>query len=238
MSKPTIVLVHGAFGDASGWRGVFDVLDGGEYDLFAAALPLRGVASDVAYLGAVIDELDGPVVLVGHSYAGMVITDAGVSDKVAALVYVSAFMPDAGESITDLQTRFPSLIMGNFLQQRQLPDGSVELSVEPGRFPSIFCADVPDDVAAFMAHAQRPLAASVFDERAVAAAWRTKPSWAVFGTGDHPIAVELQRFTYDRAGATVTEIEGASHFSMVSNPELVAGVIRNAVMASAEHATA
>jgi pimeloyl-ACP methyl ester carboxylesterase len=238
MSKPTIVLVHGAFGDASGWRGVFDVLDGGEYDLFAAALPLRGVASDVAYLGAVIDELDGPVVLVGHSYAGMVITDAGVSDKVAALVYVSAFMPDAGESITDLQTRFPSLIMGNFLQQRQLPDGSVELSVDPDRFQSIFCADVPDDVAAFMAHAQRPLAATVFDERAVASAWRTKPSWAVFGTGDHPIAVELQRFTYDRAGATVTEIDGASHFSMVSNPEIVAGVIRNAVMASVENAVA
>ena len=109
MSRPTIVLVHGAFGDASSWRGVFDLLDGGEYDVLAAALALRGVASDAAYLGAVIDQLDGDVVLVGHSYAGMVITDAGVSDKVAALVYVDAFMPDAGESITDLQTRFPSL---------------------------------------------------------------------------------------------------------------------------------
>ncbi|MDX6567244.1 MAG: hypothetical protein QOE10_2906, partial [Gaiellales bacterium] len=226
MSRPTIVLVHGAFGDASSWRGVFDLLDGGEYALRAAALPLRGVASDVAYLGAVIDQLDGPVVLVGHSYAGCVITDAGVSDRVTALVYDNAFMPDAGESITDLQTRFPSLIMGNFLQSRQLPDGSVELSVEPERFQSIFCADVPDDVAAFMAHAQRPLAARVFDERAVAAAWRTRPSWAVFGTGDHPIAVELQRFTYGRAGSTLTEIEGASHFSMVSHPEIVAGVIR------------
>jgi pimeloyl-ACP methyl ester carboxylesterase len=238
MSKPTIVLVHGAFGDASSWRGVFDLLDGGEYSLLAAALPLRGVASDVAYLEAVIDQLDGPVVLVGHSYAGCVITDAGVSDKVAALVYVNAFMPDAGESITDLQTRFPSLIMGDFLQPRPLPDGSVELSVEPDRFQNIFCADVPDDVAAFMAHSQRPLAATVFDERAVAAAWRTKPSWAVFGTGDHPIAVELQRFTYGRAGATVTEIEGASHFSMVSNPEIVAGVIRAAVMSSAANLVA
>jgi len=231
MSKPTIVLVHGAFSDASSWRGVFDLLDGGDYTLLAAALPLRGVASDVAYLGAVIEQLDGPIVLVGHSYAGCVITDAGVSEKVAALVYVNAFMPDAGESITDLQTRFPSLIMGNFLQPRQLPDGSVELSVEPDRFQNIFCADVPDDVAAFMAHAQRPLAEAVFDERAVASAWRTKPSWAVFGTGDHPIAVELQRFTYGRSGATVTEIEGASHFSMVSNPEIVAGVIRDAAVA-------
>ena len=213
MSKPTIVLVHGAFGDASSWRGVFDLLDGGEYTLLAAALPLRGVASDVAYLEAVIDQLDGPVVLVGHSYAGCVITVAGVSDKVAALVYVDAFMPDAGESITDLQTRFPSLVMGDFLQPRPLPDGSVELSVDPDRFQNVFCADVPDDVAAFMAHAQRPLVATAFEEPAAAAAWRTKPSWSVFGTGDHPIATELHRFSYARAGSTVTEIEGASHFA-------------------------
>src|SRR6266576_2203048 len=149
MSKPTIVLVHGAFGDASSWRGVFDLLDGDEYSLLAAALPLRGVASDVANLEAVIDQLDGPVILVGHSYAGCVITVAGVSDKVAALVYVGAFVPDIGESIADLQARFPSLAMGNFLQPRPLPDGSVELSVDPDLFQNIFCADVLDDVAAF-----------------------------------------------------------------------------------------
>ena len=234
MSKPTIVLVHGAFGDASSWRGVFDLLDG-EYAVLAAALPLRGVASDAAYLEAVIDQLEGPVVLVGHSYAGCVITNAGVSDKVAALVYVDAFMPDEGESITDLQTRFPSLVMGNFLESRPLHDGSVELSVDPDRFQSIFCADVPDDVAAFMAHAQRPLAAAVFEEPAVAAAWRTTPSWAVFGTGDHPIALELHRFSCGRAGSTVTEIEGASHFAMVSKPDVVAGVIRDAVTSSLAH---
>ena len=239
MSKPTIVLVHGAFGDASSWRGVFDLLDGGEYTLLAAALPLRGVASDVAYLEAVIDQLDGPVVLVGHSYAGCVITVAGVSDKVAALVYVDAFMPDAGESITDLQTRFPSLVMGNFLQPRPLPDGSVELSVDPDRFQNVFCADVPDDVAAFMAHAQRPLAATVFEEPAAAAAWRTKPSWSVFGTGDHPIAQwSCTASRTARAGSTVTEIEGASHFAMVSKPEVVAGVIRDAVTSSAANLVA
>jgi pimeloyl-ACP methyl ester carboxylesterase len=229
MTKPTIVLVHGAFGDASSWRGVFDLLDGGEYTLLAAALPLRGLAADVAYLEAVIEQLDGPVILVGHSYAGCVTTVAGVSDKVAALVYVGAFVPDAGESITDLQARFPSLAMGNFLQPRSLPDGSVELSVDPDRFQDIFCADVPDEVAAFMAHAQRPLVASAFEESAVAAAWRTKPSWGVFGTGDQPIAPQLHRFSLDRAGSTVTEVEGASHFAMVSKPEIVAGVIRDAV---------
>jgi pimeloyl-ACP methyl ester carboxylesterase len=233
MSKPTILLVHGAFGDASSWRGVFDLLNGGDYTLLAAALPLRGVASDAAYLEAVIDQLDGPVVLVGHSYAGCVITVAGVSDKVAALVYVDAFMPDAGESITDLQTRFPSLVMGNFLQPRTLPGGSVELSVDPDRFQDVFCADVPDDVARFMAHAQRPLAVTVFDEPAAASAWRTKPTWSVWGTGDHPIATELHRFSNARAGSTVTEIEGASHFAQVSKPEIVAGVIRDAVTSSA-----
>jgi pimeloyl-ACP methyl ester carboxylesterase len=233
MSKPAIVLVHGAFGDASSWRYVFDLLDGGEYSLLAAALPLRGVASDVAYLEAVIDQLEGPVVLVGHSYAGCVTTVAGVSDRVAALVYVNAFIPDAGESITDLQARFPSLAMGNFLQPRPLPDGSVELAVDPDRFHDIFCADVPDDVGAFMAHAQRPLVVTAFEEPATVAAWHTKPSWGVFGTGDRPIAPELHRFSLDRAGSAVTEVEGASHFAMVSKPEVVAGVIRDAVTSSA-----
>jgi pimeloyl-ACP methyl ester carboxylesterase len=238
MNKPTIVLVHGAFADASSWRSVFDLLEGDEYSLLAPALPLRGLAADAAYLEAVVDQLDGPVVLVGHSYAGCVISVAGVSDKVVALVYVSAFLPDAGESIADLQARYPSLAMGNFLQPRSLPDGSIEWSVDPDRFQNVFCADVSDDVAAFMAHAQRPLAASAFEESAVAAAWRTKPSWGVFGTADQPIAPQLHRFSLDRAGSTVTEVEGASHFAMVSKPESVAGVIRDAVMSSVANVVA
>jgi pimeloyl-ACP methyl ester carboxylesterase len=233
MPKPTIVLIHGAFGDASSWRPVFDRLGSDAYDVLAAALPLRGVAADASYLAAVLDQLEGPVVLVGHSYAGSVITVAGVSDKVAGLVYVAGFAPDEGETIADLQARFPSLAMGNFLQPRPLRDGSVELSVDPQRFHDIFCADVPDDQAAFMARAQRPLIAAAFEEPATAAAWREKPSWAVFGTGDQPIAPQLHRFSYERAGSDVTEIEGASHFVMLSQPEAVAGVIREAVMASA-----
>src|SRR6266853_168890 len=108
MSMPTVVLVHGAFGDASSWRSVFEHFDSDECNILAAALPLRGVASDVSYLGAVIDQLDGPVVLVGHSYSGCVITVAGASDKVAGLVYVAGFVPDEGESICDLQARDPS----------------------------------------------------------------------------------------------------------------------------------
>jgi pimeloyl-ACP methyl ester carboxylesterase len=238
MSKPSIVLVHGAFGDASSWRGVFDLLDAGQDTVLAAALPLRGIAADAAYLEAVIEQLDGPVILVGHSYAGCVITVAGVSEKVAALVYVAGFVPDEGESITDLQGRFPSLAMGNFLQPRPLSNGSVELSVDPDRFQKTFAADVPDDVATFMAHAQRPLVASAFEETVAAAAWRTKPSWGVFGTGDQPIAPQLHRFSYDRAGSAVTEIEGASHFVMVSKPEVVAGVIRDAVESTVAHLVA
>jgi pimeloyl-ACP methyl ester carboxylesterase len=238
MSKPTIVLAHGAFGDASSWRGVFDRLAGDDYTILAPAIPLRGVASDASYLGAVIDQLDGPVVLVGHSYSGCVITVAGASDKVVGLVYVAGFAPDAGESITDLQTRFPSLIMGDFLQPRPLPDGGIEVSVDPDRFHDIFCADVSDADAAFMGRTQRPLLTSAFEDPAAAAAWRVKPSWGVFGTGDHPIATELHRFSYGRAGSTVTEVEGASHFVMMSNPDVVAGVIRDAVMSSAANLVA
>ena len=231
MPKPTILLIHGAFGDASSWRPVFDLLDGDEYTVLAPPSPLRGVAADASYTAAVIDQLEGPIVLVGHSYSGCVITAAGASDKVSGLVYVAGFAPDEGESITDLQGRYPSLAMGNFLQPRPLPDGGVELSVDPERFHDIFCADVPDADAEFMAHAQRPLLATAFEEPAAAAAWRVKPSWGVFGTGDQPIAPQLHRFSYERAGSTVTEVEGASHFVMLSKPGVVAGVIREAVQA-------
>jgi len=238
MPNPTIVLVHGAFGDASSWRPVYDRLVADGHTVLTPPNPLRGLPYDASFIDSVIDQLDGPVVLVGHSYAGSVITVAGASDKVAALVYVAGFVPDVGESIADLQGRFPSLAMGDFLQPRPLPNGSAELSVDPDRFQNIFCADVPDDVAAFMAHAQRPLVATAFEEPAAAAAWRTKPSWSVFGTGDRPIAPELHRFLHGRAGSTATEVEGASHFAMVSKSEVVAGVIRDAVMSSAANLVA
>ena len=180
-----------------------------------------------------IDQLDGPVVLVGHSYGGAVITVAGSSDKVAGLVYVAGVVPDQGESVNDLQGRFPSLAMGPLVRPASLPDGSVELSIDPARFHEVFCADLPAADAAFMAIAQRPVSATAFDDPATAAAWRAKPSWAVFGTADHPVAPELHRFSYDRASSTVTEVEDASHFVMMSQPDIVAGVIRQAVMACA-----
>ena len=238
MSKPTIVLVHGAFGDASTWRSVYDLLDGDEYTVLAPANPLRGLANDASYLEGLIDQLDGPVVLVGHSYGGPVITVAGNSNKVAGLVYVAGLAPDEGESVGDLQERFPPLAMGTVLQPRMLPDGGAELSVDPDRFHDVFTADLPDADAAFMAHAQRPVSPTAFEEPATAPAWRAKPSWAVFGTADLPVGPALHRFQYERAGSTVTEVEGASHFLMLSKPDVVAGVIREAVTATAASAAA
>jgi pimeloyl-ACP methyl ester carboxylesterase len=238
MSKPTIVLVHGAFGDASSWRSVYDLLDGDEYTVIAPANPLRGLASDASYLEGLIDQLDGPVVLVGHSYGGPVITVAGNSDKVAGLVYVAGLAPEEGESVGDLQERFPPLAMGDVLKPRELPDGGAELSVDPERFHDVFTADLSDADAAFRAHAQRPVAPNAFQEPATAAAWRAKPSWAVYGTGDLPVGPALHRFQYERAGSTVTEVEGASHFLMLSKPDVVAGVIREAVTATTASAVA
>src|SRR5256714_933767 len=232
MSMPTIVLVHGAFADASTWRRVYDHLARDGHTVLAPPNPLRGLPYDASYTESVIDRLDGPVVLVGHSYGGAVITVAGSSDKVAGLVYVAGVVPDEGESVNDLQGRFPSLAMGPLVQPVELADGRVEISIDPAPFPDVLGAHLPADDAAFRAISQRPVAAAAFDDPATAAAWREKPSWAVFGTGDRPVAPELHRFSYDRAGSKVTEVDGASHLLTLSQPEIVAGVIREAVIAS------
>jgi len=238
MTSPTIVLVHGAFADASTWRRVYDHLAREGHTVLAPPNPLRGLPYDVSYAETLIDQVDGPVVLVGHSYGGAVITVAGSSDKVAGLVYVAGVVPDEGESVNDLQGRFPSLAMGPLVQPVELADGSVEISIDPARFPDVFGADLPADDAAFRAISQHPVAATAFDDPATAAAWRAKPSWAVFGTGDQPVAPELHRFSYDRAGSKVTEVDGASHLVMLSQPEIVAGVISEAVIASTASAAA
>ncbi|HEX6392996.1 MAG TPA: alpha/beta hydrolase [Acidimicrobiales bacterium] len=228
MSKPTIVLVHGAFADAAVWRPVFDLLSADDYPVLAPPNPLRGLAHDAAYIGAVLDEIEPPVVLVGHSYGAAVVTVAGATEKVSAVVYAAGLVPDEGESLSDLQSHYPSLAMGPLFQQRMLADGAVEVSIDPHQFQSVFCADVPEEQATFLAHAQRPLLASAFDEPAASVAWHTKPSWAVFGTQDRPVAPALHRFQNLRAGVTATEVEDASHFVMLSRPDAVADVIRQA----------
>jgi pimeloyl-ACP methyl ester carboxylesterase len=175
---------------------------------------------------------------VGRSYGGAVTTVAGCSDTAAGLVFVAGVVPDEGESVNDLQGRFPSLAMGPLVRPASLPDGSVEVSIDPARFHEVFCADLPAADAAFMAISQRPVSATAFDDPATGAAWRAKPSWAVFGTADHPVAPELHRFSYDRASSTVTEVEDASYFVMMSQPDIVAGVIREAVTACAANPVA
>jgi pimeloyl-ACP methyl ester carboxylesterase len=238
MASPTIVLVHGAFSDASSWRPVFDQLDSDGHAVLAPPNPLRGVPYDGSYLASLVDQLDGPVVLAGHSYGGVVITVAGSSNNVAGLVYVAGLVPDVGEAVNDLQGRFPSLAMGPLARPAPLPDGSAEISIDPARFHDVFCADLPVDDAAFMAISQRAVSATAFEEPATAAGWRAKPSWGVFGTADLAVAPELHRFSYDRAGSTVTEVEGASHVVMMSQPRIVAGVIREAVQACAANPAA
>jgi pimeloyl-ACP methyl ester carboxylesterase len=229
MADPTIVLVHGAFTDASSWRRLYDALAGDGLTVTAPANPLRGIGADAGYTQSVIAQIDGPVLLVGHSYGGAVITAAGNAGNVVGLVYVAGFAPDDGESLEELGSNFPASLAGPYLRPAPLPDGGTELTLDPSGFHEVFAADLPADEAAFMAIAQRPLAGVAFTEPAPTPAWRSKPSWAVLPTADGAIHPEVHRFSYDRVGATVTEVEGASHAVMLSRPDIVASVVRQAV---------
>jgi pimeloyl-ACP methyl ester carboxylesterase len=223
---PTIVLVHGAFADASSFRALYDELLGEGVTMIAPPNPLRGLTGgDGAYLKGVIDEIDGPVLLVGHSYGGAVITAAGTADNVVGLVYISGFAPDEGENLTDLQSKFPAPGIIPYIVQHQLPDGGQEFTLAPRGFHESFCADVPADDAAFYAASQRPLAGVALSEAAPTPAWRSRPVWGVLGTADRCIDPGVHRFSYERMGAQITEIEGGSHVIMISRPKEVAEVV-------------
>jgi pimeloyl-ACP methyl ester carboxylesterase len=232
--SPTVVLVHGAFADASGFRGLYDHLLGEDLTILAPPNPLRGLSGgDGEYLKSVIHQIDGPVLLVGHSYGGSVITAAGTADNVVGLVYISGFAPDKGENLTDLQSKFPAPGIIPYIVKHELPDGGSEFTLAPKGFHESFCADIPAADAAFFAISQRPLAGVALTEAAPTPAWRSRPSWAVLPTADRCIDPGLHRFSYDRMDATVTEIEGASHVVMISHPKEVAKVVMTAVRASA-----
>jgi pimeloyl-ACP methyl ester carboxylesterase len=236
MAEPTIVLVHGAFADASGFRGLYDELLGEELRIIAPPNPLRGLTGgDGEYLKAVLDEIDGPVVLVGHSYGGSVITAAGTADNVVGLVYISGFAPDEGENLTDLQSKFPAPGIIPYIVEHKLPGGGSEFTLAPEGFHESFCADLPADDAAFYASCQRPLAGIALAEAASAPAWRSHPVWAVLPTADRCIDPGVHRFSYERMGAQITEVEGASHVVMISHPKEVAEVVMTAVHACAGH---
>ncbi|MGI5127944.1 alpha/beta fold hydrolase [Pseudonocardia sp. CA-107938] len=234
VTAPTVVLVHGAFADASGFRGLYDNLKWEGLSVIAPPNPLRGLTGgDGEYLKSVIAGIDGPVLLVGHSYGGAVITAAGGAENVTGLVYLAGYAPDEGENLTDLQSSFPEPKILPFIVQQALPDGGTEFSLSPAAFPSLFCPDLPADDAAFYAVTQRPLAGVALSEAAPRPAWRSKPAWAVLPTADLVIDPGVHRFSYDRAGATVTELEGASHAVMTSRPDEVAQVVLAAARAGA-----
>ncbi|MFH8490995.1 alpha/beta fold hydrolase [Streptomyces longisporoflavus] len=235
-SPPTVVLVHGAFTDTAGWLGVIDELQRDGIPVLAVANPLRGLASDAAYIASVAAQIDGPVVLVGHSYGGALITVAGTAHNVVGLVYVAAYVLEEGESLGELQGRFPSAALADHLMRWTCPDGEgeriTEVSIDPAAFPLVFAADVSASVARVLAAAQRPLAAAAFEERASAAAWKTKPSWALIAGADQAINPDVERFGAERAAATIVELDGASHAVAVSRPKDVADLILTAVHAT------
>ncbi|WP_369240089.1 alpha/beta fold hydrolase [Streptomyces sp. R21] len=232
-STPTVVLVHGAFADAASWSGVITELQSHGIPVIAPPNPLRGLAADAAYVASVASQIEGPVVLVGHSYGGALITVAGTTENVVGLVYVAAYVLEEGESLGELQGRFPDSPLVSSLKQWTYPvadgDPAAEVTITAEAFPSVFAADVPADVTKVLAVAQRPLAAGAFTETASAAAWKTKPSWALVAGADQAINPEVERFGAKRAGATIVEFEGASHAVAVSQPAAVADLIRDAV---------
>jgi pimeloyl-ACP methyl ester carboxylesterase len=231
--KPTIVLVHGAFADSSSWNDVIARLDKDGFRVIAAANPLRGVASDAVTVAAIVRSVKGPVVLVGHSYGGPVITEAANGNaNVKALVYVAAFLPDTGESSLTLSGKFPGSTLGNVLMPVALPDGNEDLYIQPEKFHAQFAADVPDAQTAVMAITQRPIAISALAEPSGVASWKTLPSYVIYGSADHNIPAAVMKFMAERAHARkAVAIEGASHALMVSQPGKVVSLIEDAASA-------
>jgi pimeloyl-ACP methyl ester carboxylesterase len=244
---PTIALVHGAFAESASWNPVIERLhrtgvtlvepgNGRVCGVVAIGNPLRGLAYDAAYVRDVIGSIGGPIVLVGHSYGGMVITEAASgSSSVVALVYVGAFAPAHGESAFVLSTIFAGSTLGDALDAYPVSTGGNELAIRRDRFHEQFAADVPAEQAARMAVTQRPVTQAALSEAlpTESPAWKHVPSWFVYGTEDRNIPVALQRFMAERAGARgTTEVPGASHALSVSSPEPVCAMILEAVAAT------
>lgn len=231
--NPTIVLVHGAFADANSWAPVTRALLDAGHTVLVPPVANRSLPGDAAHLRSFVEQIDGPVLLVGHSYGGAVITVAGVADNVIGLVYVAAYALDEGESLGQLQSGFPDSDLAANLVYSQYPVGSGEsgtdVSVRIDAFPAVFAAGVEVRAAEVLAVAQRPLSATAFGEPAPAAAWKTKPSWGIVSSADLTINPDVERFGYQRAGMRkVTEINGP-HLVMQTHPSQVADVISTAI---------
>lgn len=215
-----IVLVHGAFADGSGWRAVYDILSRKGYHVSIVQNPLTSLGNDVNATNSVIDAQDGPVVLVGHSWGGMVITEAGIHPKVASLVYVAAFVPDVGESAGKWVSAAPMAPEAGFTK----PDKYGYVYFDPAKFHAGFAGDLDRTQSDFMSAGQVPIIGKCFEEVVHHAAWKNKPSYGIVPTGDKALNPDTERTMYRRAGVKVTELAG-SHVVFMSDPEAVATVI-------------
>ncbi len=228
--KPTIVLVHGAFADSSGWNGVVSKLNRDGYRVVAAANPLRSLKTDAEAVSTLVKSISGPVILVGHSYGGQVITEAASGNgNVQALVYVAAFLPEAGESATSLSGKFPGGTLGPALAPVGLPNGDEDFYIQPAKFRAQFAADVPAATAALMAATQRPVTDRALSDTATTPTWKQLPSYVIYGSADRNVPAQVERFMAERAHARKTvAVEGGSHALMVSHPDQVAALIEDA----------
>jgi pimeloyl-ACP methyl ester carboxylesterase len=232
--KPTVVLVHGAFADSSSWNGVVKILEKDGYPVIAAANPLRSVKGDAQSVADVLASVKTPVVLVGHSYGGPVISEAAYGNaNVKALVYVAAFAPEKGETAAELSGRFPGSTLGPTLSAPvELADGGKDLYIQQDKFHEQFAADVSPADAKLMAATQRPVTVAALNEAATEPAWKTVPSYFVYGEQDKNIPAQALAFMAERAHSKQTVVvKGASHVVMVSNPKAVASLIETAAAA-------
>jgi pimeloyl-ACP methyl ester carboxylesterase len=232
--KPTVVLVHGAFADSSSWNGVVKILEKDGYPVIAAANPLRTLKGDAQSVADILAGIKSPVVLVGHSYGGPVISEAAYGNaNVKALVYVAALAPEAGETVAGLAGKFPGSTLGPTLAPPvALKDGGKDLYIQQDKFHDQFAADVPNADAKLMAATQRPVTEAALNEAASEPAWKTIPSWFVYGDKDKNIPPQAMAFMAERAHAKKTVVvKGASHVVMVSNPKAVASLIESAASA-------
>ncbi len=236
MTTPTVVLVHGAFADSSSWTGVIQRLQGRGVQVTAPANPLRGISVDSAYLASYMGQIPGPILAVGHSYAGAVISNAArVANNVVGLVFVAAFAPDEGERLGEVAGRSKDSLLGTAQIALHYPTGSggqtaVEFGIDPSKLHQVFAADLPAEEAAVLAATQRPVAELAFSEPNGPPAWKRLPSWAVVATGDKAAGTDITRSLAERAGARITELDG-SHVIMISQPQAVTDVILSALSA-------
>jgi pimeloyl-ACP methyl ester carboxylesterase len=241
-ARPTVVLVHGAFADASSWNEVIERLQAEGVQVTAPPNPLRGIAIDSAYINSFLEQIEGPVLAVGHSYGGAVLTNAATNaNNVVGLVYVAAFAPEEGETGGEIASSSKDSAVYPALVPLQYPTGegretATEFAIDPEKFHEVFAADLSVEHTALIGATQRPLSELAFSEPTGVPAWKKLPSWAVVSSGDKVIGTDLVRSMAERAGATITEVEG-SHAIMISKPQVVADVILTALAEALQRET-